>query len=85
MTEEMLPPRRLELLFEAQARTTPDATALIHGGQSVTYAELDQRSNQFAQHLRTLAVGPEVAVAVCVRRSIHMVVALFGILKAGAA
>ncbi len=85
MTEEMLPPRRLELLFEAQARATPDATALIHGGQSVTYAELDRRSNQFAQHLRTLGVGPEVAVAVCVRRSIHMVVALFGILKAGAA
>jgi non-ribosomal peptide synthetase component F len=54
MTEEMLPPRRLELLFEAQARMTPDATALIHGGQSVTYAELDRRSNQFAQHLRTL-------------------------------
>jgi amino acid adenylation domain-containing protein len=85
MTDEMLPPRRLELLFEAQARATPDATALIHAGQSVTYAELDRQSNQFAQHLRTLAVGPEVAVAVCVRRSIHMVVALFGILKAGAA
>jgi amino acid adenylation domain-containing protein len=85
MTDEMLPPRRLELLFEAQARATPDDTALIHRGQSVTYAELDRRSNQFAQHLRTLAVGPEVAVAVCVRRSIHMVVALFGILKAGAA
>jgi hypothetical protein len=35
MTDEMLPPRRLELLFEAQARATPDATALIHAGQSL--------------------------------------------------
>nr|WP_276599757.1 non-ribosomal peptide synthase/polyketide synthase [Nannocystis sp. SCPEA4] len=72
-------------LFEAQARRTPAAVALVFGEQQLTYQELDERSNQLAHHLRELGVGPEVLVALCVERSLEMVVGLLGILKAGGA
>ncbi|MCY1013673.1 AMP-binding protein [Nannocystis pusilla] len=72
-------------LFAAQARRTPTAVALVFGEQRLTYQELDERSNQLAHHLRGLGVGPEVLVALCVERSLEMVVGLLGILKAGGA
>jgi amino acid adenylation domain-containing protein len=72
-------------LFEAQAASTPDATALVFEDKSLTYGELDARSNQLARHLRKLGVGRESLVAVCAERSIEMVVGLLGILKAGGA
>ncbi|MFP2911537.1 non-ribosomal peptide synthetase, partial [Pyxidicoccus sp. 3LFB2] len=72
-------------LFEAQAARTPDAEALRFEGQSLTYAQLDRRANQLARHLRTLGVRPEVPVALCVERSLEMVVGILGILKAGGA
>ncbi|MDC0716420.1 non-ribosomal peptide synthetase [Nannocystis bainbridge] len=72
-------------LFAAQARRTPAAVALVFGAQQLTYQELDERSNQLAHHLRGLGVGPEVLVALCVERSLEMVVGLLGILKAGGA
>ncbi|HZI16962.1 MAG TPA: amino acid adenylation domain-containing protein [Pyrinomonadaceae bacterium] len=72
-------------LFERQAARTPGAVAVVSGGGSLTYAELNARANQLANHLRALGVGPEVAVGLCVERSIEMVVGLVGILKAGGA
>ncbi|WP_434424795.1 amino acid adenylation domain-containing protein [Nannocystis pusilla] len=72
-------------LFAAQAGRTPAAVALVFGEQQLTYQELDERSNQLAHHLRGLGVGPEVLVALCVERSLEMVVGLLGILKAGGA
>ncbi|MCY1065249.1 non-ribosomal peptide synthase/polyketide synthase [Nannocystis sp. RBIL2] len=72
-------------LFAEQARRTPAAVALVFGEQQLTYHELDERSNQLAHHLRGLGVGPEVLVALCVERSLEMVVGLLGILKAGGA
>lgn len=75
----------LHHLFEDQVRRTPDAIAVVFEDQSVTYRELDQRANQLARHLQTLGVGPEVLVGICMERSLEMVVALFGVLKAGAA
>jgi amino acid adenylation domain-containing protein len=51
----------------------------------LTYGELNRRANQLAHHLRTLGVGPEVLVAICVERSLEMVIGLLGILKAGGA
>jgi amino acid adenylation domain-containing protein len=72
-------------LFEAQARKTPDSVAVVFEDQQITYKKLDQRANQFAQHLRAIVVKPEVIVGVCVERSVDLVVALLAILKAGGA
>ncbi|MFP2933180.1 condensation domain-containing protein, partial [Pyxidicoccus sp. 3LG] len=75
----------LHSLFEAQVRRSPDAVALEFEGSRLTYAELDARANQLAWHLRSLGAGPESLVGICLERSLEMVVALLGTLKAGAA
>ncbi|MFZ0962496.1 MAG: amino acid adenylation domain-containing protein [Terriglobia bacterium] len=72
-------------LFEAQAERTRDQVALVFEQQTLTYGELNRRANQLAHHLRGLGVGPEVLVAVCMERSVELVVALYGVLKAGGA
>ncbi len=72
-------------LFEAQVDRTPDAIALVHRAQQVTYQQLDERANAVAAHLRELGVGPDSMVGVFIDRSVDMVVGLLGILKAGAA
>ncbi|HEX4382772.1 MAG TPA: amino acid adenylation domain-containing protein [Myxococcales bacterium] len=72
-------------LFEAQARRTPDAPAVIAGSARLTYGELDERSNALAHYLRELGVGPESRVALCLDRSASMLVAMLGVLKAGGA
>ncbi|MDB9524606.1 condensation domain-containing protein [Oscillatoria sp. CS-180] len=75
-------------LFEAQVKKTPDAIALVFDGpeqQQLTYAELDRRSNQLAHHLRSLGVGLEVIVGICLERSLEMIIALLAVLKAGGA
>jgi amino acid adenylation domain-containing protein/FkbH-like protein len=77
--------RGVHQLFMDQASSTPAAIALACGDRRLTYQELDQRSNQVAHHLRSLGVGPDVLVGVCVDRSIELIVGLLGILKAGGA
>jgi len=72
-------------LFEAQAMRVPEAEAVRFGGQSLSYAQLNERSNRLARHLRELGVGAESLVGVWMERSADMVVALLGILKAGGA
>ncbi|HPM85077.1 MAG TPA: condensation domain-containing protein, partial [Candidatus Anammoximicrobium sp.] len=72
-------------LLEAQARQTPNATAVVFADQQLTYGELHQRSNQLAHYLRHLGVGPDTPVGICTERSLDMVVGLLGILKAGGA
>ncbi|WP_187650879.1 non-ribosomal peptide synthetase, partial [Xenorhabdus indica] len=72
-------------LFEQQAELTPDAIAVVFEGQSLRYDELNCRANQLAHHLITLGVQPDDRVAICVERSLDMVVGLLAILKAGAA
>lgn len=72
-------------LLEAQADRTPDAEAVWCEGRTLTHRELDQRSNQLARKLKTLGVGPDVPVGICIERSLEMVVGLLGILKAGGA
>ena len=64
---------------------TPEAIAVVYEGQQLTYRELNVQANQLAHRLRTLGVGPEVLVGVCVERSLEWVVALLGLLKAGGA
>ena len=71
--------------FESQVELSPHAPALVFDEQQITYQELNCKANQLAHHLRDLGVGPETIVAVCMERSIEMVVGLLGILKAGGA
>ena len=72
-------------LFEQQVARSPEAVAVVCGEQQWTYAELNARANRLAHHLRSLGVGPEVRVGICVERSLAMVAGLLGILKAGGA
>jgi amino acid adenylation domain-containing protein len=74
--------------FERQAAATPRAVALVAGEEgevTLSYGELDGQANRLAHHLRSLGVGPEVLVALCLERSPGMIVSLLAILKAGGA
>jgi amino acid adenylation domain-containing protein/thioester reductase-like protein len=72
-------------LFEGRVRLNPTAVAIVYEGESLTYAELNSKSNQVARCLRERGVGPDQLVALCFERSLEMVVGLLGILKAGGA
>lgn len=72
-------------LFEAQARRTPEATAVISGEERLSYRELNERANQLAHYLHAAGVRREVLVGICAKRSVELVVGLLGILKAGGA
>ena len=85
MHADLSAPHCIHSLFERQADSTPDAPALFFEDKAVSYGELNARANQLARHLRTLGVAPEVLVALCLERSIEMVVALLATLKAGGA
>ena len=84
-TARAVPSATVPELFAAQVARTPDAVAVVFENQSLSYAELDVRSNQLAHHLRSLGVRPETVVALCVERSPAMLIGLLGILKAGGA
>jgi surfactin family lipopeptide synthetase A len=75
----------LHQMIAKQAWQNPDQVALIFEEQRLSYRELNQRGNQLAHQLRSLGVGPDVLVGLCVERSVEMVVGLLGILKAGGA
>ena len=77
--------KRIHDLFEAQVEKSPDAIALTHKEQSLTYSRLNAQANCLAHHLRELGVGPEARVAICLERGVEMVVALLATLKAGGA
>ena len=76
---------RVHRLFEARAAESPGAEAVVSAEGSITYGELNARSNRLARRLRRLGAGPETVVALCVERSAEMIVGVLGILKAGAA
>ncbi|HEU4560211.1 MAG TPA: amino acid adenylation domain-containing protein, partial [Longimicrobium sp.] len=71
--------------FEAQVERTPGATALVFEDETLSYAELNARANRLAHHLRSLGVGPDARVAICVERGPAMVVGALAVLKAGGA
>ncbi|MFB6892597.1 amino acid adenylation domain-containing protein [Kitasatospora sp. NPDC056327] len=71
-------------LFAAQAARTPDATALVFGGERLGYAELDGRANRLARLLIARGVGAEQFVALALPRTADFVVALLAVLKTGA-
>jgi amino acid adenylation domain-containing protein len=75
----------LHELFEQQIGQLPDALALIGPSEQLTYRQLNQRVNQLAHYLQTLGVTTETLVAICLERSVEMVVGILAILKAGGA
>ncbi|MFF9690338.1 amino acid adenylation domain-containing protein [Streptomyces sp. NPDC014623] len=82
---EDVPESTVPALFEQRVRLTPDAPAVRDARTTLTYAELDARADALARHLTARGIGPEDRVAVALPRTHDLVVALLGILKAGAA
>ncbi|MFJ9619623.1 amino acid adenylation domain-containing protein [Streptomyces noursei] len=80
-----LPDATVMDLFENQAARTPDAPAVVSADAALTYAALNERANRLARHLVSLGIGPEDVVAVGMPRSADLLVALYAVLKAGAA
>jgi amino acid adenylation domain-containing protein/non-ribosomal peptide synthase protein (TIGR01720 family) len=72
-------------LFEQQVRKTPNKIAIIYEKQQLSYAELNEKANQLARYLQKQGVKIGSLIAICVERSLEMIVGILGILKAGAA
>ena len=75
----------LHTLFESRVRRAPSAVALSHEGQSWTYAQINERSNQLARFLIERGVRADDLVGLCIERGPEMVMGILGILKAGGA
>ena len=75
--------KRLHHLFEEQALRTPANIAVQHPEGSLTYTELNEQADAVAAALQAAGVGPEVPVGLCLNRTPELVVAIYGILKAG--
>ncbi|MFB7253195.1 amino acid adenylation domain-containing protein [Streptomyces nojiriensis] len=75
----------IDARFARQASVLGDAIAVTGIDGRLTYRELDRSANRLAHHLRSLGVGPEVPVAVCMERTTALVTALLAVLKAGGA
>ncbi|WP_438711358.1 amino acid adenylation domain-containing protein [Aquimarina muelleri] len=72
-------------LFLAQVSSTPDSTAVVFQGSSITYRELDSLSNQLARYLQDHGVGKETLVPICVEGALDMILGILGVLKSGGA
>lgn len=72
-------------LIAEQAAQVPEAIAVVCGHHKLTYAQLEADSNRLAHYMRRRGVGPGCRVAVCLERSLDMVIGVLGVLKAGAA
>lgn len=72
-------------MFEQQVPEHPHSCAVFQDSKRLSYLELNARANQLARYLLERGVGPDTLVAVCMERSLNAIVALLGILKAGAA
>ncbi|MEU3918093.1 amino acid adenylation domain-containing protein [Streptomyces sp. NPDC029004] len=84
-TARPLPATTLIGPVEAQARRTPDAPALVFGDRTLTYAELNAEASRLARHLTGHGVRPGSLVAIALPRSVELIIALLGVLKAGGA
>ncbi|MFD4181142.1 amino acid adenylation domain-containing protein, partial [Rhodococcus sp. NPDC058514] len=84
-TDELVEPKNLVELFDNQVASTPDATALVFEGESLSYGEFDARVNRLARHLISVGVGPESLVALAMRRSLDLLVGIYAVVKAGGA
>lgn len=85
VTENPITPHMIHRLFESQALSTPNNTALILGEKSLSYKELNKRANQLAWKLREKGVQADRIVGIMVNRSFEMIIGILGVLKAGGA
>jgi non-ribosomal peptide synthetase component F len=77
--------KTVQQLFEEQVLKYPSNIALVFEDRKLTYKELNEKSNQLAHYLKTLGVGPEIIVGLCLERSLEIVIAILAVLKAGGA
>ncbi|HZH07595.1 MAG TPA: condensation domain-containing protein, partial [Lautropia sp.] len=77
--------RRVHDLFESQAQRTPERAALTFEGTTLSYGDLQSRTNRLARALRARGLGRGARVGLCLERGLDMVVAQVAVLKAGAA
>jgi amino acid adenylation domain-containing protein len=84
-TERNYPVDTLHAAFEAQVARSPDAIAISFRDTALTYRELNDRADALSARLRDLGAGPGSLTAVCLERSLEMVIALYATLKAGSA
>ena len=75
----------LPALFEEQVEERPDHTALIFQNHTMSYTELNSRANQIAHYLRDISANKKMLVAVCMKPSFDMLIAILGIIKSGSA
>ena len=76
----------IQTLFESKTENTPDAIAVVHEEEQLTYRQLNEKANQLAHYLHYhYSIKPDTLIGVCLERSCNMIVAIMGILKAGAA
>jgi amino acid adenylation domain-containing protein len=75
----------IHLFIEQQATRTPQSVAVMDDVSSMTYAAFHSRTNQIAHYLQTVGVGPEVRVAILMKRSLQLLCTIVGVLKAGGA
>ncbi|WP_379138140.1 amino acid adenylation domain-containing protein [Paenibacillus sp. sgz500958] len=81
-----LPSERLiQDFIHEQVQKTPHLTAAVYQGQAISYLELEHRANQLARYLIQRGIGPDCVVGVCIQRSLELIIAVYGVLKAGGA
>ncbi|WP_085694735.1 MULTISPECIES: non-ribosomal peptide synthetase [unclassified Pseudomonas] len=83
-TQQAFRPLPVHSLFTEMAERCADLPAAVFGDESLSYRQLEARSNQFARYLQRAGVTPDTLVGICLERSLHVPVAILGILKAGA-
>ncbi|WP_276750800.1 amino acid adenylation domain-containing protein [Chlorogloeopsis fritschii] len=77
--------RVIHQLFENCVKQQPNAVAVVFQEQQLTYQQLNSKTNQLAHYLRSLGIGQNQLVGICVERSLEMIIALLAVLKAGGA
>jgi len=83
--EPDFPQKSILELFEEQVKNTPNSTAVVFENESITYSELDRKSNQLAHYLVKTGIGKDTKVPICMDRSLEMIIGIWGILKSGSA
>lgn len=78
--------KTIHQMFEEQVERTPENIAVIYEGKKLTYRQLNEKANQLATYLKdTYQIRPDELIGLCLDRSEYMLVAILGVLKAGAA